>query len=482
MIDALLHNPVVLWSLGLMVAVPALIIFLSEIIERMRRRDSAYEPAFAQLRNIWVPVAALSLITTFVLRLPETDVWQRVVVTLFMFSTAIVILGFVAATGAHGRDSDRWEARIPAIAKTVTRVLAVLLPFILVITAVWELDLSKFVTAIGFGSLAIGLALQPTLASVVSGFLLAIDKPFREGDWIEVDGMVGEVLDLNWRTTRLMVDGRDIIVIPNTTLLDSSLRNYTVVDEGYRDSIAFGFAYKDMPNHVKDVALQVAKESPHVADSPASEVHLVGYGNSSVDYELHFHCKTYISAFQARRVRDDLMTRLFYAAVREGLEIPFPIRTLRQTAEGDLTPDDVAGMVREAVPNHPVLGQANPTALETLSQGSELRTFGRGTPISEVGQHDNGLMLIKSGAVRMETEDGEPVDHIPEGHLIGARYLVGRRANTLRLIAADDVEVLFMPGRSVDAAMDEDPALARALGAYADARIAGLERAEEKAG
>ena len=476
MIDELLHSATVLWSLALIVGVPLVLIILSELVERMRRRDSAYEGAFATLRNLFVPSATLVLITTFVLGLPDTDVWQRLSLTQFFFVAGISVLALVAAMRSYDKDRDRWEAQVPGIAKTVARVLAIILPIALVVTAVWDLDLSKFVTAIGIGSLAIGLALQNTLSSVVSGFLLALDKPFREGDWIEINGVVGEVMDLNWRTTRLLVDGRDVVVIPNTQLLDSQLKNYTVVDFGSRDSISFGFAYKDMPNHVKDTALRVARECPFVADSPAAEVHLVGYGNSSVDYELHFHVERYVSAFQARRIRDDLMTRLFYAAIREGLEIPFPIRTLRKTAEGDLTPEDVSAMTLAAIPDHPVLGQAGEAARATLAQGSELLTFGRGTPVSEPGSHDDGLMLIKSGAVRVETQGGEAVDFIPEGHLIGARYLVGRRANTLRLVAAGDTELLLMRGASVDAAMDEDPALARALGAYADARLAGLER------
>ena len=481
MIDDLLHSPVVLWSLGLMLGVPLLLVLLSEVIERMRRRDSAYEGAFATLRNLFVPSAGLVLLTTHVLALPATNVWQRLSLTQFLFIAGISVMAVVAAMRAYDKDRDRWEAQVPGIAKTVARVLAVFLPFALVVTVVWDMDLSRFVTAIGIGSLAIGLALQNTLSSVVSGFLLALDKPFREGDWIEINGVVGEVMDLNWRTTRLMVDGRDVVVIPNTQLLDSQLKNFTVVDVGYRDSISFGFAYKDMPNHVKDTALRVARECPHVADSPPSEVHMVGYGNSSVDYEMHFHVAEYVSAFQARRVRDDLMTRLFYAAIREGLEIPFPIRTLRQTAEGDLTPDDMSAMVRAAIPDHPVLGRAGEAARETLSRDARLLTFGRGMPVSEPGSHDDGIMLIRSGAVRVETEDGEPIDFIPEGHLIGARYLVGRRMNTTRLVAADDTEILLMRGASVDAAMDEDPSLARALGAYADARLAGLERLEAKA-
>ena len=480
MIDDLLQSPVVLWSLGLVLGVPLLLVLLSEIKERMRRRDSAYEGAFGTLRNLFVPSATLVLFTTYVLQLADTDPWQRLSLTQFFFIAGITILALVAAMRTYDKDRGRWEAQVPGIAKTVARVLAVILPIALVVTAVWDLDLSRFITAIGFGSLAIGLALQSTLSSVVSGFLLALDKPFREGDWIEINGVVGEVMDLNWRTTRLLVDGRDVVVIPNTQLLDSQLKNFTVVDLGTRDSISFGFAYKDMPNHVKDTALRVARECPFVADSPPAEVHLVGYGNSSVDYELHFHVERYVSAFQARRIRDDLMTRLFYAAIREGLEIPFPIRTLRKTAEGGLTPEDVRDMTLSAIPDHPVLGQAGATAQATLADGAELLTFGRGTPVSEPGSHDDGLMLVKSGAVRVETEAGEAVDYIPEGHLIGARYLVGRRANTARLVAADDTELLLMRGRSVDAAMDEDPALARALGAYADARLAGLERLLER--
>ena len=479
--ETLSGNPVVLWSLALMFGTPALLIALSEIIERLRRRDSAYEGAFESLRNIVVPSVALALVTTFVLRLPEESVWQRMVLTLLLFVIGMGVLSFVAAMRSYDKDKARWEARVPQIAKTVTRVLAIILPFALMLTAVWELDLSRFVTAIGIGSLAIGLALQNTLSSVVSGFLLALDKPFREGDWIEIDGVIGEVVDLNWRTTRLMVDGRDIVVIPNTTLLDSSLRNYTTVDVGYRDKIEFGFAYKDLPNHVKDTALRAARECPHVAEHPAPEVHMLEYGDSSVNYALHFHCERYISPFQASRTREDLMSRLFYAAMREGLEIPFPIRTLRQTAEGDLTPDDVAALTVEAARGHPVLGTAGPGALERLSEGAELRHFGRDHIISDIGEHERGIGLVRTGGVRVETQDGTAVDYLPEGHLIGAQYIVGQRANTLRLVAAQDTEVLFMAGGSVDAAMDDSADLARALGQYADARLAAYRRGQERA-
>ena len=479
--ESLAQNSVVLWSLGLMLGVPLVLVVLSEVIERLRRHGSGYETAFTTLRNVVVPVVALALITTFVLRLPEGSVWQRLSLTLLLWVLGIGVLGFVASIRTYDKDKSRWEARVPQIAKTVTRVLAFLLPFGLMLTAVWELDLSRFVTAIGVGSLAIGLALQNTLSSVVSGFLLALDKPFREGDWIELDGVVGEVVDLNWRTTRLMVDGRDIVVIPNTTLLDSSLRNYTTVDVGYRDKIGFGFAYKDLPNHVKDTALQVARECPHVADNPPAEVFTVEYGDSSVNYEMHFHCDRYISPFQAARTREDLMTRLFYAAMREGLEIPFPIRTLRQTAEGDLTEDDVKAMTMEAASQHPVLGVASESAVERLAQRSALQQFGRDTVISDVGAHDRGIGLIRSGAVRVESEDGQSVDYLPEGHLIGAQYILGQRANTLRLVAATDTEVLFIQGASVDAAMDDSARLARALGQYADARMAAYQRGRERA-
>lgn len=477
-----LSNPIFYWIAALTIGIPLLVFILSEITERCHRRGSTYEHSFDTLRKIFLPSLTLALITTFVLKLAETNPFQRLILTILCFTSMFTVLAFVGAIKGNERDKSRWESRLPAITKTVARALAIILPFALVITAVWDLDLSKFITAIGIGSVAIAFALQNTLSSVVSGILLALDKPFKEGDWIEVNGNTGKVLDLNWRTTRLEVDGRDVVIIPNTALLDSEMKNYSVLDEGYRDSISFGFAYQDLPNKVKDVALQVAKESHHVASHPLPEVHTMSFDDSSIGYEMFFHIDQFESAFQARRIREDLMTRIYYAAAREGLEIPFPIRTLRKTGEGDLTPADVSNMALAALKNHAVLQLAAEPILQKLAMYARHVSYGRGTPISEIGQYEHGLYLILDGQVSLEDAKGHSHSKESVGGLIGARYMVGRRANQLRSVAASDVEALFFPADALDEAMGDDLSLARALHRFADNKIDDLNRSAVRLG
>lgn len=476
----LLDNPLFLWSIGMVFIIPILVILLGEMIERLRKRDSAYATGFEILRNICLPALTFVLITTVMLGLgPELitsedgstlvrhnfgSIIQRLTVTFLYFAVSITILAFIAAMNDNAGKKDRWESQVPTIAKTVVRALAVILPFALVVTSVWNLDLSKFVTAIGIGSVAIAFALQNTLASVVSGILLALDKPFKEGDWIEVDGQTGRVIDLNWRTTRIEVDGRDVVILPNTVLLDSSLKNYTVLDIGYRDKIAFGFAYKDKPNKVKRVALQVAAESAYVAEFPPPEVHTIAYDDSSIGYEMHFHMDEYESAFQARRIREDLLTRLYYAAEREGLEIPFPIRTVRETHTGDLTDEERQDIALSALKDIEGTLKATDESLIALAKSAIIESYGKGTPIAQIGDYEAGIRLILSGSIEVCDANGN--------------------------VLASDVECLLLPMDVIDDAMDRDASLARSLHALADARIDHLhlvaagksnERVEETA-
>ena len=475
------------WTVALTVGIPLLVIAIGEGIERLRKKDSPYEGAFRTLRNVFLPALTLALVVTQILHWQDDAApsWHpvavRVALTVFWFVAAYVALMFVSAfterAKIYNRDGEApWEARLPAITRTIARVLAILLPFAVLASTVWSLDLTRFLTALGVGSIAIAFALQSTFSSVISGILLALDKPFTEGDWIEVDGYTGKVIEINWRTTQLMVEGRDVVIIPNTTLLDSTLRNYTRIDVGTRDSISFGFAYRNMPNLVKDVAIQAALESPFVAKDPPPEVHTAEYGDSSVNYDLFFHVERYQSPFAQRRAREDIMTRLFYAAARHDLEIPFPIRTLRETHTGDMTDLERMAIGREALASNPALASVDAKTLDRLAAAAQIEDYGRGTPISDIGAHDDGISIIREGRVALQTADGQDVTTLGPGQMVGARHVVGRRANTLRTVALTDTVVVRIPADSLDRALGEDADLARRLHGYADALLRDTER------
>ena len=478
------------WAVALTVGIPLLVVATGEAIERLRKRESPYESAYRALRNVFLPALTLALVMTQVLHWQDDAApsWHpvavRVSLTIFWFVFAYVALMFVSAFTARAKVRDRdgempWEARLPAITRTIARVLAIILPFAILASTVWELNLTRFLTALGVGSIAIAFALQSTFSSVISGILLALDKPFAEGDWIEVDGHTGKVIEINWRTTQLMVEGRDVVIIPNTTLLDSTLKNYTRIDVGTRDSISFGFAYRNMPNLVKDVAVQAALECPMVSREPAPEVHTVEYGDSSVNYELHFHVERYLSPFHQRRVREDILTRLFYAAARHDLEIPFPIRTLRETHTGDMTDSERQQIGLAALKASPATAGASEETLLRLAAHAEIQDFGRGTPLSEVGAHEDGIMFIREGLVALQTPDGQDVLRMGRGQMLGARQVVGRRANRFRAVALSDVVGVRFPAEALDAALGSDAALARGLHGYSDARLTELERQSE---
>ena len=108
-------------------------------------------------------------------------------------------------------EADTWRSRVPKLLIDLARLFLILLSTAFVLASVWNADLAGLVTALGVSSLVIGLALQDTLGSVMSGIALLFERPFSVGDWLELDGVVGQVIDINWRAVRLLTLEQEMV-------------------------------------------------------------------------------------------------------------------------------------------------------------------------------------------------------------------------------------------------------------------------------
>ncbi len=196
----------------------------------------------------------------------------------------------------------------------------------------FDYDIFSLVTALGIGSLAIGMAAKDTLANMISGFTLMIDRPFRIGDRIQLTGgQLGDVVDIGLRSTKIKTADNTLIIIPNSDLCNSSVINMAFPDVKSKGRINVGVAYGSDVETVKKLLVDMAHEVPEVLQDPGPEAYFVSFGDSSLNLSLFFWVEDYGKVFQITDVLNTMIANRFKEL---GIEIPYPTRTVLLEKEG----------------------------------------------------------------------------------------------------------------------------------------------------
>ena len=198
------------------------------------------------------------------------------------------------------------------------------------------LEIAPLITALGVGSLAIGLALQPTLSNFFAGVYLSMSKPIRVGDFIELeDGTQGEVVDIGWRATKVRQLANNLAIVPNSRLGEMRILNFSLPELPQAVKVELGVAYDSDLAQVERVALEVARDVVRelgAADSgfePA--VRFQSFGDSAIGLHVVLHAR---SATDRPALVHQFVKRIWERFAAEGIEIPYPQRVVRLRAEG----------------------------------------------------------------------------------------------------------------------------------------------------
>ncbi|SIR71620.1 mechanosensitive ion channel family protein [Natronorubrum thiooxidans] len=186
------------------------------------------------------------------------------------------------------------------------------------------------------GALAIGFAMQNVISNFVAGVFIYTDKPFRIGDWIEWDDGTysGVVEDISLRVTRVRTFDNELLTVPNSALTDNVLKNPVDADK-LRLKFVFGIGYGDDIEQATDIIVEEAERHPDIMDYPAPSVRLTELGDSDVGLQSRFWIAN-PSRADFVRTRGEYVTAVKERFDKEGIDIPYPVRTL----EGGLELED----------------------------------------------------------------------------------------------------------------------------------------------
>ena len=220
-----------------------------------------------------------------------------------------------------------YDEALETFLQSFIRIGLKLLLFVLVITQL-GVKSSSLVAMLGAAGLAIGLALQGSLANFAGGVLILLFKPFRVGDFIAAQGVEGTVKEISIFTTKLNTFGNQVAIIPNGKLSNDNIVNFNA--EGTRrDKIEVGIGYSSDIRKAKEILLEICKEDPRILEEPAPEVYVGQLGASSVDLSLRFWAAN--PDFWAAHF--NVLERLKAEFDQAGIEIPFPQRVVHTVKE-----------------------------------------------------------------------------------------------------------------------------------------------------
>ncbi len=183
--------------------------------------------------------------------------------------------------------------------------------------------LTIIISALGVG---VGFGLQNITNNFVSGIIILFERPIKIGDRIEVGDVTGDVVKISMRSTTIITNDNISIIVPNSEFISSAVINWSHTDRNVRFNIPVGVSYKSDPEKVEKILLEVVEKNDGVLKSPAPDVLIDGYGDSSIDFTLRVWTNDYIT--QPRLLKSQLYYSAFKKFKEHGIEIPFPQRDI----------------------------------------------------------------------------------------------------------------------------------------------------------
>ncbi len=317
-----MHHLVV--SVIILAVVGAVYLGLRALLARALRRHGMtarwLAPLVVVLRYLAFIVAALLIMAQFGADEAMISAVARAALVALIFYLAWMLSTGVLLQLLARYDLDR---SVEQLLRNVVAVLIVAFGIVTVLSQ-FGFDILSVIAGLGIVGLAVGFAAQSTLANIIAGVTLLIERPFRIGDWVEINGQTGKVMQIALRTTRLRTRDNIYTIIPNASVSEADIINFSAGGP-LRVRIPFGIAYKESAKAARAVVLPILEAHELVLKEPdmMPAVPMTALGDSSVDMAIVYWLDPENIDIQPR-ISNQILEATKEALDEAGIEIPFP--------------------------------------------------------------------------------------------------------------------------------------------------------------
>lgn len=354
--------------------------------------------------------------------------------------------------------------RVPRMLREVASVVLLLVTLLFVLTQIYGLEIPGLLAGSGIVAIVLGLAMQDLLSNIIAGFALHFEKPFRLGDWLSYNGQYAEVMEVNWRSTRLRTTDDIYLDIPNRELAHQTIVNLCYPNARHAMRLVIGVEHEAPPSRVKDALARAASGADGVLADPAPKVFLTNFGNHAVEYEIKFWIE---DQSKYNVITDAIRTNSWYELRRAGCKIPVSPATVQLERARPRTRQTDPEAVRELLLALPLFQSIDEFERETLLNGSRSLWFGRGEHILRQHEAGESMFALVQGSASVVVDAGhgpKQVAVLRAGDCFGEMSLLTGEPRTATLVAREDCETVEITKDAMKVVLQHNPALSRRLG------------------
>lgn len=208
---------------------------------------------------------------------------------------------------------------------TITRYIVLIIGFVVIMQTA-GINLTTLNVLAGAVGIGVGFGLQNIVSNFISGLVIMFERPIKVGDRIEVGNIAGDVVEIGARSTKVLTNDDITVIVPNSKFITENVVNWKYNDDKLRFKIPVGVAYGSDARLVEKVLLAVAKENADVLDYPEPGVRFLGFGDSSLNFELRCWSRSLVT--KPNKLISALNFAIYDKFAENKIEIPFPQRDL----------------------------------------------------------------------------------------------------------------------------------------------------------
>ena len=359
---------------------------------------------------------------------------------------------------------SRRQVAMPQLLRGIISIVLYIILFGSAFSTIFRIDLRSALTGGAVVAAVLALALQDTLGNLFAGIALHMEETYEIGDVVHSGDHMGVVEGVSWRATRIRGFNNQVVVVPNSVIARERLEIFPRNNLNAR-VISVGIDYNAAPATVIGILTQVATHVDGVARERPCLARVSSFGDSAVIYDIKYFTRDYSGR---DRIDADIRKAVWYALRRNGISIPFPIRSFQPyspaTGEHQVTPEEIFQRLRAVDVLEPISDQG----LQTISAAVQMHFYSKGEAILRHGTAGDSMFVVHVGSVGVRVPDDSltgwhQVAELGPGTVFGEMALLTGEMRTADVVAMTDVVALEIGKESLHPIMAVHQDLAGAI-------------------